>query len=342
MRTLGILLLDSVRLLRSQKLFWVVLSLSGLVALLYASLGFDKNGVTLFFGLLSFDHEMLRADSNGARNLYLLIFTNIIVPWWLGVIAIVLALISCASIFPEFVRKGSVDLVLSKPRRRITLFMGKYIGSLCFVLLQVFPFTLIVFLSFGLRFGEWSLGLFWAVPLVLLVFSYVYAMHVLVSVWSGSMVFGLLAAGFVWGLAVLAEWTEFMAFRYAYTVPRMGIELDLTDAEGCRIGDSKDNAGPGMVFFHKVANAIRAPLPKTRSGGNQMRELIRVGEEGLTGKTVLGTLFQVPEEVIPDHLKQAQRLEDLRHPVWKDVGSSLFYELAVVGLAGWIFCRRDY
>ena len=56
MRTLGILLLDSVRLLRSQKLFWVVLSLSGLVALLYALLGFDKNGVTLFFGLLSFDH----------------------------------------------------------------------------------------------------------------------------------------------------------------------------------------------------------------------------------------------------------------------------------------------
>ena len=342
MRTLGILFVDSFRMLRSQKLFWVVLSLSGLVALLYASLGFNEDGVTLFFGLLSFDHEMLQADSNGAKDLYLLIFTNIIVPWWLGVIAIVLALISCASIFPEFVRKGSVDLALSKPRLRITLFMGKYLGSLCFVLLQVFPFTLIVFLSFGLRFGEWSFALFWAVPLVLLVFSYVYAMHVLVSVWSGSTVLGLLAAFSVWGLAVLAEWTEFMAFRYAYTVPRIGIEISLNNAEGYRMGDAKDNAGPGMVAFHKVANAVRTPLPKTRSAGNQMRKLIRVSEEGLAGKTVLGTLFQNPEESVPVHMREAQRLEDLRHPVLKDVGSSVFYELIVVGLAGWIFCRRDY
>ena len=48
MNTLGILFLDSFRMLRSQKLFWIVLSLSGLVALVYASLGFNARGLTLF------------------------------------------------------------------------------------------------------------------------------------------------------------------------------------------------------------------------------------------------------------------------------------------------------
>ena len=190
MNTLGILLLDSFRVLRAQKLFWIVLLLSGMVALVYVSIGFNERGISLFFGLWTIEHGTLQLGTEESRELYLLIFTNTIVPYWLGLFAVVLALISCASIFPEFVREGAIELTLSKPPRRITLFLGKYLGSLLFVFLQVLPFTVIVFLSFGIRFEEWNLGFFWAVPLVVLVFSFVYAMHVLISIWSGSTVFG--------------------------------------------------------------------------------------------------------------------------------------------------------
>ena len=48
MKILGILLLDSFRMLRSQKLFWIVLLLSGMVALVYASIGFNEKGISLF------------------------------------------------------------------------------------------------------------------------------------------------------------------------------------------------------------------------------------------------------------------------------------------------------
>ena len=142
MKILGLLFLDSFRMLRSQKLFWIVLFLSGMVALAYASVGVNEGGISMFFGLVSWENELVRAaDQQVAKEFYLLIFTSVIAPYWLNLIAIILGLISCASIFPEFVKKGSVDLFVSKPPSRLTLFLGKYIGSLFFVFLQVFLFS---------------------------------------------------------------------------------------------------------------------------------------------------------------------------------------------------------
>ena len=132
MRVMGILLLDSFRMLRARRLFWVALCLSGLIAMVYASIGFDEGGVSVLFGLLSFESELLQMRAEESKKVYLLVFTNVVVPYWLGLFSIVLALISCASIFPEFTRKGSIDLALSKPPSRLSLFLGKYLGSLLF------------------------------------------------------------------------------------------------------------------------------------------------------------------------------------------------------------------
>ena len=243
MNTLGILLLDSFRMLRSQKLFWIVLVMSGFVALIYASIGFNERGVSLFFGLYTFENEMVRAGQDQAKEVYLLLFTNTIVPYWLNLVAIILALISCSSIFPEFVRKGSVDLVLSKPPSRLALFLSKYLGSLLFVFLQVFLFAVIVFLSFGLRFGDWVFSIFWAVPFVVFVFSLIYSVHVFISVWSGSTIFGVLAAFMIWGLSVMTEWAEFIAYEFAYLLPQMGMQIDLKSGmyRGRKILEPKDS-----------------------------------------------------------------------------------------------------
>ena len=63
----------------------------------------------------------------------------------------------------------------------------------------------------------------------MLVFSFVYAMHVLISIWSGSTVFGLLAACLIWGGSVLTEWTEDIVYQFAYTVPQAGMKPDWID-----------------------------------------------------------------------------------------------------------------
>jgi len=343
MRVLGVLLLDSFRMLRAKRLFWIVLILSVLIGLVYASIGFDGAGVSVLFGLIAFESELFRMGTEASKELYLLLFTNVIVPYWLGLFSIVLGLISCASIFPEFIQKGSIDLALSKPPARVTLFLGKYLGSLLFVLMQVLPFTLIVYMSLGLRFGDWNMSLFWAVPLVVLSFSFVYAVHVLISVWSGSTILGLFAALLVWGGSVLVEWAEEITYDIAYSVPQIGYELDWKEGDHEEV-EPRESSEDFMVPLHGVLDSTRLALPKTRAVGAQMRSLIVVNESGggLVGKSLLALLFEDPLEEAPAYHAEVGRKADQRHGVWKDLGSSLLYELAVAGLALVIFVRRDF
>ena len=72
-----------------------------------------------------------------------------------------------ASIFPDFVDRGSIDLMLSKPIGRTRLFFTKFLTGLLFAGLQVTVFTLASFLVIGLRGGDWEPWIFIAVPLVL-------------------------------------------------------------------------------------------------------------------------------------------------------------------------------
>jgi len=127
------LLLDSFRLLQAKRLFWVALGISGLVGLVYASIGFTPTGMSMWFGLQSFDNPLIRAGTAEAEAFYLLLFTDLIVRFWLAWFAVALALISTSSIFPEFLREGAVEMLLSKPLGRLRLFVWKYLGSLLFV-----------------------------------------------------------------------------------------------------------------------------------------------------------------------------------------------------------------
>ena len=343
MSVLGVLLLDSFRMLRARRLFWIVLALSGLIGLIYASIGFDQDGVSVLFGLLAFESELFRMGTSEAKELYLLLFTNIIIPYWLGLCSIVLGLISCASIFPEFIQKGSIDFALSKPPSRVTLFLGKYLGSLFFVLMQVLPFSVIVFLSLGLRFGDWNMSLFWAVPLVVLSFSFVYAVHVLIAVWSGSMILGLFAALLVWGGSVLVEWAEDITYEIAYSLPQLGYEPDWKEGDHEEV-EPRESSEDFTVTLHRVLESTRLALPKTRAVGAQMRSLIVVDENsgGLAGKSLLALMLRDPIDEMPERQSEIVKAADQRHPVWKDLGSSFLYELAVAGLALVIFVRRDF
>ena len=98
--------------------------------------------------------------------MYVGIFSDFIVAVWLSWIAIILALISTCTIFPDFLAGGAIDLVLSKPIHRATMFGMKFVMSLLFVILQVLMFCTGIFLCIGLRLGEWNWMIFAAVPVV--------------------------------------------------------------------------------------------------------------------------------------------------------------------------------
>ena len=102
------ILLDSFRLLHAKKLFWITFAITLMVALAYASIGYYENGTSLFFGLKKIDNEILVKGSEEAAAFHLLLFTDVIVKFWLAWFAIMLALISTASIFPNFLKEGAI------------------------------------------------------------------------------------------------------------------------------------------------------------------------------------------------------------------------------------------
>jgi ABC-type transport system involved in multi-copper enzyme maturation permease subunit len=192
------LLRESWLTLRAEKLFRVVLGLNIMVIVAYASLGFDKTGFFIFYGLWHFEDDFLQAGSAIATTLFLGIYSGFIVSIWLGWIAAILALISTSSIFPTFLSEGSVELVLSRPPRRSTVFFTKYVGGLLWVALQVSVFTIGAFLAAGWRIGLWDPAIFLAIPLITLFYSFLFCVNVLVGVTTRSTLVALLATIIFW------------------------------------------------------------------------------------------------------------------------------------------------
>ncbi len=198
MRLFGAMLIDSYRELNSKKLFWVILFMSATVVLTFASIGFDETGMSMFFGLTHVENALLTDGSFLASLMYRSIFSTFMVGVWLAWIATILALVSTTTIFPDFVTGGAIDLMLSKPIRRVTLFFLKFVASLLFVLLQVTLFCLGVFLCMGIRLGDWEWKIFAAIPVVMLFFSYLFSVNVLFGVWTKSALAALLITMILW------------------------------------------------------------------------------------------------------------------------------------------------
>src|SRR5690606_37103305 len=141
-------------------MFWITLAISALVVLAFAALGIGERGVTFLW--MEFDSDLFSAQRIEPRLFYKWAFVNVGVPIWLTWAAAILALISTASIFPDFVSRGSVEALLSKPIGRLRLYLTKYFTGLLFVAAQVVVFTVASFLVIAIRGKSLEWGLFLA------------------------------------------------------------------------------------------------------------------------------------------------------------------------------------
>ena len=172
MRQTVALFVDAYRELNHRRLFWVTIVLSGLVVAAFAAIGNDEEGLTILHWSIPF--PFVSTNFIPRADFYKFTFAQLGVGYWLGWIATIIGLVSTASIFPDFVDRGSIDLMLSKPIGRTRLFFTKFLTGLLFAGLQVTVFTLASFLVIGLRGGDWEPWIFISIPLVLLFFSYLF------------------------------------------------------------------------------------------------------------------------------------------------------------------------
>jgi hypothetical protein len=234
------LLLDAYRELNARKMFWISLIISALVMVAFGLLGLNDNGLRILW----FDVPV-----PAPRFWYKWAFSALVVGGWVSWAAMGLALISTASIFPDLLAGGSIDLYLSKPMSRLRLFLTKYLGGLLFVLLQASVFAVASFVVFGLRGGEWRTSLFLIIPLATLLFSYLFAVCVLVGVMTRSTLAAILVTCLFWALCFGINKTEqvLFAIRTMQTAEARAYERQARQVEA-EIEDLKKHPSVANVF----------------------------------------------------------------------------------------------
>jgi ABC-type transport system involved in multi-copper enzyme maturation permease subunit len=400
------LLMDSYRELNAKRLFWVVLGLTGLVVLLFASFGLNGQSLTFLGWATPVRAPFLSLVT--PEVFYKQAFVTFGIGFWLSWLASILALVSTAGIFPDLMAGGSIDLYLSKPISRPRLFLTKVVGGLLFVTLQVTVFCACCFAVLRARAGVWVPGLFVAVPLVTLMFSYLFSVCVLMGVLTRSTVASLLLTLLFWVVIFAAQKAEtFLLLGQTYDhdraarldrqIPAMEARLAaMPPARPTTTGATEpatDTGGGGYSLFHPfgggrtssrvqveltlanlraerqrmtpdrfdtghaVAAALVAPLPKTAGTIELLeRQLVKLGDLPPPPKATDEDADMIAPPDPPPPGRGGRRGRDpdgavagrdvdvqlRQRPASYILGTSIAFEVVVLGLAGWLFCRRDY
>ena len=382
------LLLDAYRELNSKKMFWIVLVLSLLIVVAMACIGIDERGISIL--VWHIDAPVFNTKVISAATFYKnIIFLPVGMTIWLTWAATILALISTASIIPDFVSGGAVELTLSKPIGRLRLFLTKYATGLLFVTLQVAVFALGSFLVIGIRGRSWEPAIFLSVPLVLAFFSYLYSISALIGLVTRSTIAAILLTGLIWGMVFLVHFGESGVLLPLTVTQRQRIEsvqkdLEKKDANIQKLteklakakedpnGDAQREQGilDGaqllrankarrleelehdlrlMETVHSWFYGVKTVLPKTsETMGILEHRLVKMSDlEGLQkaeqsrrGNVDLGDSDDT--HIDPRRIGEDVDRELRSRSIGWILASSFAFEALVLGIAAWIFCRRDF
>lgn len=395
------LLIDAYRELNAKRLFWIVLVLSLVLVGVFACLGINEKGITFLWWTI--DAPLFNTNTFTRPVFYkAMLFLPVGLKIWLTWAAAILALISTASIFPDFISSGSIELSLSKPIGRLRLFLTKYLTGLLFVALQVAVFCGASFVVIGWRSGSWDWRLFMGVPLVLAFFSYLFAFCVLMGMLTRSAVASILLTAVLWVVIFLVHTgesgillqlkvtTEQRVSSLEKQVERLPGLIDAFEAKAKPPeplpADATEEQKAAFESAEKVANAARRKADSTKADLERAKTNLVDSRKDLVNYTKVHRLFWIGKSLLPKTAETVNLLEryltssddlarfrdaatrpeqvDLgesddvrvdsrkvgeameqelrrRSPRWI-IGTSLAFEVFVLGIAAWLFCRRDF
>jgi ABC-type transport system involved in multi-copper enzyme maturation permease subunit len=356
------ILLDTYRELSSRRLFWLSLVLSALVVLSFALVGINEEGVQIIVWTL--DIPFLNTRNIEAAEFYKLTFYGLGVRFWLGWLACLLALVSSAGLFPEMVAGGTVETLLARPVPRWRIYLFKFLGGLLFTALQVTVFCAASFLVIGLRGNALEPGVFLAVPMVTILYSYLFSVCALLGTWTRSGIAALLLTVLFWGFLFMLNVSEQMVngFRIARLEEFAAIDrtiekrrqkdaqADVSDLLAER--ESGQEGWRKLAAAHRILLVAKTAFPKTDETTALVQRWIvnaanldaaaEESEDGQAparrkGRGSFGTTRARESDV----RKAIERDMESRGVDWI-VGTSLLFEAVVLALGCRHFSRRDF
>ncbi len=240
-------------------------------------------------------------------------------------VAVLIGVIITASFVPNLLEKGAVELWLSKPIRRPSLLICKYLGGLVFVFVLTAVTVLGVWTAIGLRSGLWTTGFLIVIPAVTFYFALLYSVSTLAAVFTRSTVVAILltlAAWFgLWLNGAIHSWLD--DARHT----RAGIEKSIKGAGGeeqAAVQVEVGSGGPPDIphWVYTVSDCLYKALPRTREMNDLTAEWV--------GRGLLSDADQ----------KRHENAD--RPPWWETVGVTAAFIAVMLGLACWKFARTDY
>lgn len=306
---------DGFRQSMDSKIFWVLSAMSLVVVAALASIGFADGRVDFLFGLWEFETDYYNPLSQTGQLSILSLVVYGPTFMLLGWIGVILMIVATSGIFPRLMEPGAIDVLLAKPMTRSKLFLLKYFSSMVFVLLQATLFVGLTFLVMGFRWGVWAPRFLLSIPLLVLLFSYIYCVSVYVAVKTRSGVASILLC--------LAAW-------FVFAAPPSVLGLFETFPELKK-----------HTQFHRAVQVAAWIPPKTA----EIPYLAaRWAGAGTSLDMLPPSVFQGGGASNRKQIAQARELEErelLKNPVYS-IGSSLLFEGVVVLLAMFSFARKDF
>lgn len=306
---------DAFRYSLDRKIFWVLLVISLLVALAMFCIGFDGDRVSLMFGLWSSETDVFNVLSTLGRTRVVGLLIHGVLDLFLGWIGVTLVLIATAGIFPAMMESGGIEVLLGKPISRPRLFLYKYLAAMVFVALQAVLFVVLTFLAMGFRWHVWAPGYLLCIPLMVLLFSYVFCISVLVGVHVRSAVVAILVS--------LVCWAAFAMIRQAPGFFDIFPEVQR------------------HTRIHQAVRVLSWVPPKT---ADIPYLAARWAGAGTSVDAVPESAMQNAPYASREQMERSREWEErqLRMSALKSIGSSLLFEAVVVMLAMRKFTRTDF
>lgn len=135
-------------------------------------------------------------------------------------IGIFIAILVTASVIPEMLESGSLNLLLSKPVHRWGLLLARFFGGCAFITLCAALFFSGIWLWMGIQLQLWEPAILYSIPVYLVVFAMYYSVSVLAGILFRSPILCIAFAILFWGVCfAIGFGYQQLSNRYYNTAP---------------------------------------------------------------------------------------------------------------------------
>lgn len=158
----------------------IIVSFFGLSLLAVLIFGLVMNSSATMEFSISTQSQSYSSSANGqAEQMIGMMQTGMM--WAIFILGLFISLFATAGLIPDLVRKGNIDLFLSKPISKFQLLTGKYLGAVFIVAANITFLIFSFWIIMGLRFSYWNPAFLFAIIAILIVFLAYYSIITLLG-----------------------------------------------------------------------------------------------------------------------------------------------------------------